>query len=139
MGISEIINEVILVLVIINIFVYLYNRLTVERQKNDIRANELDYKIKYDENEIIKHLDYIIDEALDEYMLQTPDNASAYISTKDEDKIIEYLQNTVPDRISRNLYKQLSYIYNQDYIGDYLGKKIYYRVVDFVIANNVRN
>lgn len=139
MGISEIINELILVVFIINIFVYLYNRLTVERQKNDIRANELDYNIKYDENEIIKHLDYIIDEALDEYMLQTPDNASVYISTKDEDKIIEYLQNTIPDRISRNLYKQLSYIYNQDYIGEYLGKKIYYRVVDFVIANNVRN
>ena len=129
-----------LIILLVLAVLFLYNKkLNILKQTNDITANTIDINTNYNEEDIISHLDYIINEAIDEYLiLHNTDGKDKYITSKDEDKIIEYLQETIPDRISKTLYKQLSYIYNEDYLGEFLGKKIYYRVVDLVVSNNIR-
>ena len=93
--------------------------------------------MKYSEEDIIKHLDYIIDEALDEYALiniRTKD--IPYINNKMEEKIRNYLVETVPERLSITLRSQLLLIYNDAYLGKFLGSHIYMKVVEFVLNYN---
>jgi hypothetical protein len=105
-----------------------------------IREDTLVQSTKYSEDEIIKHLDYIITEALDEYVLLelTPKNIY-YINNKLETAIVTHLSTEVPKRISKTLYTHLSFIYNNDYLGEYIGRRIYITVFNYVINFNVEN
>lgn len=105
-----------------------------------IREDSLVQSTKYSEEEIIKHLDFIITEALDEYVLfeLSPKNIY-YINIKLEDEIIKHLSEEVPKRISKTLFTHLSFIYNSDYIGEYIGKRIYVTVLNYVCTFNVQN
>lgn len=138
-NILVLVNEVLLVLAFI-IGTSLYNKkLNIIKKENEVKAKNVENRVKYDEAEIIKHLDFIIDEALEEYIInEFGFNDTTYISTKEENKIIDYLKDTIPERISDNLYNKLTYIYSENYIGEFLGKKIYYKVVEVVVNNNVR-
>lgn len=138
-NILVLVNEVLLVLAFI-IGASLYNKkLNIIKKENEVKAKNIENRVKYDEAEIIKHLDFIIDEALEEYIInEFGFNDTTYISTKEENKIIDYLKDTIPERISDNLYNKLTYIYSENYIGEFLGKKIYYKVVELVVNNNVR-
>jgi hypothetical protein len=80
---------------------------------------------------------HIIDEALDEYALiniRTKD--IPYINNKMEEKIRNYLVETVPERLSITLRSQLLLIYNDAYLGKFLGSHIYMKVVEFVLNYN---
>lgn len=106
-------------------------------QKNDIKAREILKDIKYKEEEIIEHLDYIINEALDSYVLfNIKPKQISYINSKIENEIMNYLAEEVPGRISSTLYSQLAYIYNEDYIGSFIGTHIYMVVLQFRIEYN---
>lgn len=95
---------------------------------------------KYNEEEIIKHLDYIIIEALDEYvMLNISPKNIYYITTKMENKIVEYLSEEIPKRISKTLITHLSFIYSNEYIGIFLGRHIYMLVLDYCLNFNINN
>ena len=59
-----------------------------------------------------------------------------YISTKEEDALIEYLQENVPKRVPIILLKKLEYNINSDYIGTYIGKRIYMTALDFTLGFN---
>ena len=104
--------------------------------KSDITIRDTVYK----EDDIIGHLDYIISEALDEYVLLNikPKNVY-YINTKLENKMIDYLSEEVPKRISKTLLTHLSFIYNSDYVGEFIGKHIYMVVLNYVLSYNINN
>ena len=104
--------------------------------KSDITIRDTVYK----EDDIIGHLDYIISEALDEYVLLNikPKNVY-YINTKLENKMIDYLSEEVPKRISKTLLTHLSFIYNSDYVGEFIGKHIYMVVLNYVLTYNINN
>ena len=105
-------------------------RLTIESDKILRDTN-------YKEEEIINHLDYIIKEALDEYnLLQLVPKDIQYINTKMEQQILEYLSEEIPKRVSKTLLTHLSFIYDSDYLGDFLGKRIYMSVVNFRLNYN---
>lgn len=93
---------------------------------------------KYNEDEIINHLKYIIDETLNEYVII---NITAkdipYITTVIETEIREYLTEEVPKRISNVLLTHLSYIYNDNYVGKFIGIQIYMTVVDYKVRYNL--
>lgn len=95
---------------------------------------------KYSEEEIIKHLDYVITEALDEYvMLNISPKNIYYINTKLENQIVEYLSEEIPTRISKTLITHLSFIYDNEYIGTFLGKHIYMLVLNYCLNFNINN
>ncbi len=112
-----------------------------------INAYKLDLNIKkqyltkdtdYDEEKIIAHINYIIQEALDQYVLLNINPTNIYyINSKREKEILEYLTNTVPDRISPALMGKLSLMYNQSYVPTFLGNHIYMVVTNYVIQYNL--
>lgn len=94
--------------------------------------------VEYDEEKILKHLNYIIDEALTEYVvLNIKAKDPAYINSTMEDEIVAYLSEEVPKRLSEVLLTQLAYIYDKDYIGTYIGKQIYMQVVNYKTNYNI--
>lgn len=98
------------------------------------------YKIKYSENEILYHLDFIITECLDYYIaINLTPKQLYYINNKIETEIITKLGEMVPSRISPTLYSQLSLIYDNDQIASVIGEKIYTKVLEYVIEFNVQN
>lgn len=95
---------------------------------------------KYNEEDIVKHLDYIISEALDEYILLNikPKNIY-YINTKTENEIVKHLSEEIPKRISKTLLVHLAFIYDNSYIGQFIGKHIYMTVLNYVLNYNMEN
>lgn len=112
----------------------------IQQVKNNIERDRLIKETVYNEDDIIKHLDHIINEALDEYVLLNivPKNIY-YINSKLENEITAWLAEEIPNRISSTLIRHLSFIYNENYLGDYLGTHIYLIVVDYVLNFNVNN
>lgn len=98
------------------------------------------YKIKYSEDEILTHLDFIITECLDYYITMnlTPKQLF-YINNATEKELVTALGNMIPDRISPTLYSQLSLIYDSSQIATVIGEKIYLKVLNYVIEFNVQN
>lgn len=98
------------------------------------------YKIKYSEQDILFHLDFIISECLEYYvtMYITPKNLY-YINNNTETEIVNKLSEMVPSRISPTLYSQLSLIYDSNQIASVVGEKIYLKVLEYVIEFNVQN
>lgn len=93
--------------------------------------------VTYDEEQILKHLDYIVQEAIDQYVLYNiiPRDV-AFINSQIESTMISELQDDIPNRISPTLLDQLSLIYNPDYIGRYIGGYLYMKVTDYVVSFN---
>lgn len=98
------------------------------------------YKINYSEQDIMNHLNFIIEECLDYYiaMILTPKQVY-YINTTTEKEIISNLGEIVPKRISPTLYSKLSLIYDPNQIASVIGEKIYTKVLEYVIQFNVQN
>lgn len=98
------------------------------------------YKIKFTEQEIISHLNFIIEDYLDYYIAMniTPKNLY-YINNSMETEIVTALSETVSARISPTLYSQLSLIYDSSQIASAIGEKIYIKVLEYVIQFNVQN
>lgn len=104
----------------------------------NIKRESLIKDVEYDEEKIIKHVDFIINEALDRYVIIniTP-KTIYYINSKEEKKIVEYLTDTIPERISPALYSKLSLVYNTNYIPSFLGEHIYMIVTNYVLEFNL--
>lgn len=98
------------------------------------------YKIKFSEQDILAHLDFIITECLDYYIAihLMPKNLY-YINNAIETEITEALGVIVPARISPTLYSKLSLIYDSGQVASVIGEKIYTKVLEYVIQFNVEN
>lgn len=98
------------------------------------------YKLKFSEQDILSHLDFIIEECLDYYVaINLTPKKLYYINNNIETEIINNLTETVTNRISPTLYSQLSLIYDSNQIGTVIGEKIYTKVLEYVIQFNVAN
>lgn len=98
------------------------------------------YKIKFSEQEILSHLNYIITECLEYYIAMTlTPKQLYYINNSTETEIINKLGEIVPTRISPTLYSQLSLIYDSGQVATVIGEKIYLKVLEYVIEFNVAN
>lgn len=132
----------ILILYLITLFIIykLVSRfIDVELQKNKIRSDELIKDTKID-NTGLDALDSLINDVLEEYaVFEIKTKNVDYISNKIEDKIRDYLIEEIPKRISILLIKKLEYMYNSEYIGELIGKRIYMVVTDYALRFNVEN
>ena len=114
--------------------------LDIFRRDTQIKADQLLKDSSYDEKKIIEHLDYIINEALDDYVLFNLESKQVYyINNALETKIVEHLSEEVPKRISVTLQTHLSFIYNSEFIGEYIGQRIYMTVTNYVVAYNLNH
>lgn len=115
--------------------------LTVEiRQKNRLATLQPVVTVDYDENEILGHLDFIVGDTIDSYILLNITSKSIYyINSKMEIAMIKELQETIPERLSPTLLTKLCYIYNKDYIGHYIGQFIYFKITESIIRFNTEN
>lgn len=98
------------------------------------------YKLQFSEQDILKHLDFIIEEFLDYYVVMniTPKQIY-YINNSMETEMVNVLGEVIPTRISPALYSKLSLIYDNNQIGTIIGEKIYTKVLEYVIEFNVAN
>ena len=132
---------IILALIAVFVVYIISNRFVkVINAKNLIERDIEMYKIQYSEQDILTHLDYIIQECLDYYIAMTlaPKRLS-YISSSMETEMLDKLGETVQSRISPTLYSKLSLIYSADQIGIIIGEKIYTKVLEYIIQFNVEN
>ena len=131
---------IILLISIILIYRLILKLIQLKHNKNIILADTVIRDTHYKEDEIIDHLDYIIKEALEEYItLKITPKKIYYINSAEESKIIKYLSDEVPNRISKTLMMHLSFIYDKDFIGIFLGKHIYMVVLNYVLEFNTNN
>ena len=112
----------------------------LEYDKLNLRREELIRTFEYDEGKIIKHLDYLITEEIDRYIILTltPKNIY-YINNNEQEKLTKHLVEVIPDRLSPYLLEQLAIVYDRDYIGEFLGQYIYAKVLDLVLKFNTKN
>ena len=121
---------VILAFIIIKQLIILANRIIKLKETKTLSELKIN-------NDAIDALDKIISDTLDEYKIFNLNIKSLdYISTKEEDALIEYLQENVPKRVPIILLKKLEYNINSDYIGTYIGKRIYMTALDFTLGFN---
>ena len=112
----------------------------LEYDKLNLRREELIRTFEYDEGKIIKHLDYLITEEIDRYIILTltPKNIY-YINNNEQEKLTKHLVEVIPDRLSPYLLEQLAIVYDRDYIGEFLGQYIYAKVLELVLKFNTKN
>ena len=107
------------------------------REYNDHRRLSVILSGDYKEDAIIEHLNYVVSEALNQYVLLNIIPQNLYnINTKKEQEIIQYLSEEVPKRLSSDLIRKLSLIYNESYIGTFIGQYIYMTVANYVLEFN---
>ena len=118
-------------------FSFLYIIARFLRDYNDHRRMAVLLSGDYKEDAIIEHLNYIVNEALNQYVLLNIIPQNLYnINTKKEQEIIEHLSQEVPKRLSSDLIRKLSLIYNESYVGTFIGQYIYMTVVNYVLEFN---
>ena len=128
------------IIVIILLYNLINKVLNIFIKKLSLDSDNLIKNTQYKEDDIINHLDYIIKEALDEYiLLNIKPKEIYYINTKMENMIINYLSDEIPKRLSKTLITHLSFIYNNEYIGEFIGKHIYMIVLEYVLDYNMNS
>ena len=129
-----------ILILVIAIIRFLKNIMRYMESKQTTHYIEVVRDAKIDADEVLKSLDKIIEEALDEYVITMikPKNIY-YISTEMEKEILAMLADQVPERISQFLMDKLSLIYNREFIGSMIGGRIYFTVMNFVLEYNLTN
>jgi hypothetical protein len=112
----------------------------VMQRKTTIEADKMLRDTNYKEEDIIRHLDYIITEAIDTYELfHIRTNNIFYINSKIENELLATVSDQVSNRISKTLMVQLSFIYSNDYIGEFIGSHIHLMVTEYVLNFNTNS
>jgi len=108
---------------------YKYKELELKKYNIDIHLNVT--------KDIETRLDTIIESCFQEYSLMNLIyKADWYIKEEEEIQISKDICALVSDRISPVMLQQLSLYYNEDAIYDVIGKRVYFKVTNFVIEHN---
>ena len=116
------------------------NIISLHEEKLVLERQKLIKDTDYSEEKILGHLDYIISECINEYALFNINTKNKYyISSNDEQEMIQWVAEKVPSRMSNILMTQLSYIYDSEAISDVIGTRVYASIVDYVLQHNLNN
>ena len=131
--------EIYKLLITILVFVMVRQFLILFKQWLQLRETKTISELSID-NVAIEAWDNLIKSALDEYKIFNLNIKNLdYITSKEEQEIIEYMQHEVPSRIPMILLKKLECNINSEFIGTYIGTRIYMIVLDFVLEFNTAN
>lgn len=127
------------IIVVIVVANFLKEYASILRERNSIQRDSVIKDIVIDDN-ATEALDKLINEVLEEYViLNIKPKDIYYINSKMENEMIESIKNEVSNRISILLLKKISYTHNEDYIGTFIGMRIYLVITNFVVEFNVNN
>ena len=108
---------------------YKYKELELKKYDIDIHLNV--------SSDIETRLDTVIESCFQEYSLMNLIyKTDWYIKEEEEIQISKNICALVSDRISPVMLQQLSLYYNEDAIYDIIGKRVYFKVTNFVIEHN---
>ena len=110
--------------------------------KNLIEILKMRLYLRYDysEDKIIKHLEFIINDLIQQYtLLQIRSDNIFYIDKNTQNKMFEYVVENIYDRMSESLLMKLSLIYNKNNIGTIIGEYIYMSINDFILNYNLNS
>ena len=110
--------------------------------KNLIETLKLRTYLQYDysEEDVIKHLEFIINDLVQQYtLLQIRSDSVFYIDKNTQEKMSEYVIDNIYDRISESLLMKLSLIYNKNNLGSIIGEHIYMNINNFVLNYNLNS
>ena len=107
---------------------------------NSVKIVDIKSKIEYDEQKIISHLKYIVDEAISDYMVYTiiPSRTN-YINSNTEIEMIDKVSSAVQERIPDSLIESIAMIYNDDYVSTFIGNFTYMTIADYILNFNIEN
>lgn len=126
------------VTIILLIFIVLANIFSKIDRLISLKETQITMRARLD-NSALTALDNIINEAFEEYkILEFNVKEYQYISNAIEKEIVEYLSAEVSRRISPLLLKKLEYLYNKEYVGQLIGKRVYLIVLNFVLEYNLK-
>lgn len=102
------------------------------------RKNNIEVcKLQYNEETIIDHLDFLINETLEAYIiLEVTPKQISYINSKLETEMTDHIKNEISDQLSPTLYEQLSIVYSRDYIPKLIASRIYMAVLNYTLSFN---
>lgn len=124
------------IIVLIACYKLISRYINVLNEKNKIESDKVIKDIKIDESPN-EELDNLINQILEEYLtIELTPKGIVYIKSDTENEIREYVTNEVTNRISLILLKKLEYKTNPDYVGQYIGKRIYFNIMNFIIGYN---
>ena len=137
-------SHIIILILAITLLIIVYRVcsrcIDIMARENTIEVDKMLRDTKYKEEDIIKHLDYIITEAIDNYELfRIRPKGVFYINSKIENELLETVSEQVSNRISKTLMVQLSFIYSNDYIGEFIGSHIHLMVTEYVVKFNTNS
>lgn len=103
-----------------------------------IQKNKEAKNTSYNDQFILSHLNLIISQVLDSYVLFNIniDSNIYYISSDMQTEMINAISDKVAKRISPTLYDELSVLYNSEEVGAVIGELIYLAVQSFAIDFN---
>ena len=103
-----------------------------------IQKNKEAKNTSYNDQFILSHLNLIISQVLDSYVLFNIniDSNIYYISSDMQTEMINTISDKVAKRISPTLYDELSVLYNPEEVGAIIGELIYLAVQSFAIDFN---
>ena len=112
------------------------NIIRINKEKNDIAAFDIHVKTAADKEAIVA-LDTLIEDCLTEYViLNLGFEKTKHINQEEEQKIIYAVAQMVEERISPILLDKLNFFYHEQAIFDVIGKKVYIKVMNYVLINN---
>ena len=103
-----------------------------------IQKNKEAKNTTYNDQFILSHLNLIISQVLDSYVLFNIniDKNIYYISSDMQTEMINAISDKVSKRISPTLYDELSILYHPEEVGAIIGELIYLAVQSFAIDFN---
>lgn len=103
----------------------------------NIKDDQLILQYNYKEEDILAHLDLLINESLDQYqLLKLVPQGIDYIDSKIQEDIRNTITDEIDQKIPTILLRKLMLLYSGSSIGDIIGKHIYMAVLQFTIEYN---
>lgn len=125
-----------LIIITYNIFHQLNKWLDYKERKLKLQKYEIDINTEVTDN-IEQRLDTIIESCFQEYsLLNLVYKSDWYISESEEIQIQKDIAHLVAERISPVMMQHLLLYYNEGAIMEVITKRVYFRVVNFVIEHN---
>lgn len=125
-----------LIIITYNIFRQLNKWLDYKERKLKLQKYEIDINTEVTDN-IEQRLDTIIESCFQEYsLLNLVYKSDWYISESEEIQIQKDIAHLVAERISPVMMQHLLLYYNEGAIMEVITKRVYFRVVNFVIEHN---
>ena len=121
---------------IVLLWIFMYSMIRIKNVNYQLELRKLETYSKIDQT-IPEHLDRVILEAFEEYMvLNEAYKKVDYINKEMETRILHGVSEYVDKRMSSLFYSKLTMYYNEEFISQIIANKIYILVMNNSIQNN---